>query len=128
MKNYEEKGRKGFTLTKDDFDWEFFPAGGNGGQKQNKTSSACRCTHRPSNSVGISRDERSQSQNKKLAFQRCCGTESFKKWSKLELTRQQMKNDEVVSVEDQVARDLLPHNIKVERFDTATNQWVETAF
>lgn len=119
MKPVNTKGRVGFTLTKEDFDWEYFPAGGNGGQKQNKTSSACRCTHRPSKSVGISRDQRSQPQNKKLAFERCTGTETFQKWCKLEMSRIETRELEKtapqrLTPEQQVELEMAPHNLRIE--------------
>ncbi len=114
MKTFDKNNKTGFTLTKEDFEWEFFPAGGNGGQKQNKTSSACRCVHRPSGSTGISRDERSQMQNKKLAFERCVGTKQFKAWCNIELTRMELKKSEAIPIERQVELEMLPHNIKVE--------------
>ena len=114
MKSFNKDNKSGFTLTKEDFEWEFFTAGGNGGQKQNKTASACRCVHRPSGSTGISRDERSQLQNKKLAFERCTSTKQFKEWCNLELTRMELKKSEAIPIERQVQLDMLPHNIKVE--------------
>lgn len=72
-----------FSVTKDDFDWDYFRAGGKGGQHQNKTDSAVRCTHRDSGAIGESRDEREQSRNKKIAFQRCISTDRFKLWHRL---------------------------------------------
>lgn len=72
-----------FSVTKDDFNWEYFRAGGPGGQHQNKTASACRCIHRDSGAIGESRDEREQSRNKKIAFQRCISTDRFKLWYRL---------------------------------------------
>jgi protein subunit release factor B len=72
-----------FSITKDDFIWEFFRAGGKGGQHQNKTDSACRCTHIDSGSVGESREERVQSQNRKIAFKRCISTDKFKLWHRM---------------------------------------------
>ena len=41
-----------FSLTKNDFELQFFRAGGKGGQKQNKTSSGCRIIHKESGAVG----------------------------------------------------------------------------
>lgn len=41
-----------FSLTKDDFEWEYFRGTGKGGQKKNKTSSAVRCKHLESGAVG----------------------------------------------------------------------------
>jgi hypothetical protein len=52
-----------------------------------KNATASRCTHEPSGGVGISRDERSQLQNKQLAFKRCAESEKFKKWYKVEISR-----------------------------------------
>ena len=73
-----------FTLTKKDFDVSFFRASGPGGQKVNKTSSACRIVHRASGAVGESREERSQAQNKKIAFNRMAQSKTFKSWLRLE--------------------------------------------
>lgn len=75
--------QKLFSVTKDDFDWNFFRGSGAGGQKKNKTSSACRCTHRASGAVGKSTEERSQSHNKRTAFNRCVATPEFKNWLKV---------------------------------------------
>jgi len=76
-----------FTVPRSDLRLEFFRAGGAGGQKQNKTSSACRITHMPSGAVGIARDERYQTQNRKLALQRLVGSKEFKSWCRVEVAR-----------------------------------------
>jgi hypothetical protein len=76
-----------FTIPRNDLRLEFFRAGGNGGQKQNKTSSACRITHIPSGAVGLSRDMRQQSQNRKLALERLVETKEFKDFIRLEVAR-----------------------------------------
>lgn len=69
-----------FSLTKKDFRVETFRAGGKGGQHQNKTSSGVRITHIESGAVGESREERSQLQNKKRAFERLIKTKEFQNW------------------------------------------------
>jgi hypothetical protein len=74
---------KVFTLTSKDFHFEFFRAGGPGGQKQNKTSSAARCRHVPSGAVGESREHRTQLANKRAAFRRCAESDKFQSWCKL---------------------------------------------
>jgi len=56
------------VIKKQDLRWEFFRAGGPGGQKQNKTSSAARVTHIPTGITGESRVERSQTQNRHRAI------------------------------------------------------------
>lgn len=71
-----------FSVTRDDFEWQYFRAGGKGGQKQNKTSSGVRCSHPPSHSSAEARDQRSQLQNRRSAFRRCVESDSFRKWLK----------------------------------------------
>lgn len=68
------------SVTKDDCEWQYFRAGGKGGQHQNKTSSGVRVIHHPSGSRGESREERSQLQNRKQAWRRMVESASFKIW------------------------------------------------
>jgi len=72
-----------FSIRKEDFDWQFFRGSGNGGQKRQKTSSACRCIHRASGAVGESRDGRSQSHNRETAFLHCVESPEFQSWFRL---------------------------------------------
>lgn len=76
-----------FSVTAKDCDWQFFCAGGNGGQHQNKTASACRCIHRDSGAVGISRDHREQRRNKVEAFKRMSQTKQFQHWYKIKAAK-----------------------------------------
>lgn len=103
-----------FSVTKDDFEWQFFRAGGKGGQKQNKTSSACRCIHPPSGAVGESREERSQAQNRKLAFTRCVESKAFQNW--VRATSAAMVAG-FQSVERQVDEAMKPENLKIETYE-----------
>lgn len=59
-----------FSATKKDFKVETFPAGGPGGQHQNKTDSAVRITHVESGISAECRSERSQHYNKRTAFEK----------------------------------------------------------
>jgi protein subunit release factor B len=58
------------SVTLKDCDVQTFRAGGNGGQNQNKRDTGVRIIHRASGARGEARDERSQLQNKRLAFKR----------------------------------------------------------
>lgn len=110
-----------FSVTKKDFRIDTFRAGGKGGQKQNKTSSGVRVTHIESGAVGESREERSQHQNRKIAFRRCVESDTFKKWHK-------RKCAELMGVkariEDEVERAMHPKNLKVE-VKNEHGRWVE---
>lgn len=74
-----------FSITASDCEWEYFRGSGDGGQKKQKTSSACRCRHVPSGAVGEAQDSRMQSQNRKTAFERMTKSKEFQIWLQLEI-------------------------------------------
>ncbi len=120
MKNRNKERTPFHSLTAKDFRFDFFSAGGSGGQHRDKKATACRCTHEPSKAVGVSQDERSQLQNKQLAFRRCAESLKFQKWLKVEASRllgnpslellaaqavdKMMKNDADFKIEIQVGK------------------------
>ena len=108
------------SLTSKDFTWNYFRGSGAGGQKRNKTSSAVRCTHEPSRSVGVAQDCRSQAKNRALAFSRCTGTEEFRKWIRLESARKAGTLDQVDQKVEQEMR-----KVKVEVRSPTTGRWIE---
>lgn len=98
------------SLTKKDFVVQTFRAGGKGGQKQNKTSSGVRIIHPDSGARGESREERSQHQNKEIAFRRLVASPRFKAW----LSAQHRAALEGETLEQRVARMMNPKYLKVE--------------
>lgn len=105
-----------FSVTRKDFRIDYFRAGGNGGQKQNKTNSGCRITHIASGAVGEGRDTRDQAQNRKNAFLRCVNSPKFQSWLRMEIARYN-------GAEKRVEEAMHPRNIKTEiRID---GRWTE---
>lgn len=91
-----------FSVTADDCRFEYFVGAGDGGQKKQKTKSACRCTHIASGAVGKATEDRMQLQNRKLAFQRMADTKEFKVWHKLETSRRMGEPSVESVVEEQL--------------------------
>lgn len=77
--------KRWFSVTAKDCRWQYFRGSGKGGRKRNKTDSAVRCIHEASGAVGEAEDLRTQSQNKRLAFERMAETNEFKSWLRLKI-------------------------------------------
>lgn len=69
-----------FSVSISDCVVQTFRAGGKGGQHQNKTDSGVRIIHEPSGARGESREERSQLQNKRIAFAKMAKHPRFIYW------------------------------------------------
>lgn len=110
-----------FSVTAGDCDFIFQRGRGNGGQKKNKTNSACICTHRASGAQGYAEDTRSQQQNRRLAFLRMAESEKFKQWHKLELAR---RTGDELRLQEEVDRAMRRKNLRVEGKDEK-GRWVE---
>lgn len=110
----DEPRKPFFSVTLADCEVEFFRAGGNGGQKVNKTSSACRVRHVPSGAVAECREERSQSVNKQRAFAKMAESSRFQAWLRIEVAR---REGTLREVDARVERAMEPRNIRVEIHD-----------
>lgn len=111
-----------FSLSKSkgDFIIQPFKGSGKGGQKRNKTMSACRIIHPASNTVSECQEERSFEQNKKKAFERLLEKDTFKSWFKLEKLK---TLGHLANIENQVEKDMNAKNLKIEiQID---GKWVE---
>lgn len=108
---------KVFSVTLADCEVQTFSAGGPGGQHQNTSNTGVRIIHRESGAVGISREERSQLQNKKAAFRRMVDSPKFR----IYVNRRLYFQGE--APEKRVQKDMLPDNLKIEV--RQNGKWVE---
>lgn len=95
------------TVTAADCRWDYFRGSGNGGQKKQKTSSAVRCTHEPSGAMGQCSENRQQSLNKKIAFERMAKTLKFNMWVKRQVFN-------TLDVDAWIEEQMKPENIKID--------------
>lgn len=110
-----------FSVTKADCRWDYYRGSGKGGQKRNKTSNCCRCTHIKSGAVGKSEDGRSQAQNKKRAFRRMAESKEFQNWLRIEAAR---ATGQLAEIERTVERELKNNVLVEERVD---GKWTKVA-
>lgn len=60
---------KEIEIRNEDLEWQFMRASGAGGQSVNKTSSAARLIHKPTGITIVSKQEKKQEQNRKIALE-----------------------------------------------------------
>jgi len=108
-----------FSVTRKDFEIQTFRSGGPGGQHQNTTDSGVRIIHKESGAVGISRNDRSQHRNKKLALERLTKSTKWKLW----ISRRVMEINEGITLEKQVEKSMTPENLRVEIKDEK-GKWI----
>jgi len=100
----------GFRLTAKDFKIEYLRGHGNGGQKKQKTSSACRITHEPSKVSKYCQDHREQHRNRSAAFTALCSDPRFKSWCGIRMSEIENKQ----TVEEWVEEQMQEKNLLVE--------------
>lgn len=109
------------SVTADHCKWEYFRGTGAGGQKRNKTSNCCRCTHEPSGAVGESRDSRSQRDNREAAFGRMARSKRFQDWLRVECSR---VTGVAAQIDEEIERQM--RHVRIDR-KNESGRWEEWA-
>lgn len=99
-----------FSVTKKDLKVQTFRCSGPGGQNVNKVETGVRIIHLESGAIGESREERSQHQNKKIAFRRMAESPTFKSWHRRKV-REVLTH---MTLEQEVEKAMAPENIQIE--------------
>jgi hypothetical protein len=107
----------GFRLTRKDFKIEYLRGHGNGGQKKQKTSSACRITHEPSGVNKYCQDHRERHRNQEKAFTKLTNDPRFRAWCGIRLS----EIEDGQTVEQWVDEQMKPENLKIEYFNNESN-------
>lgn len=118
-KMMKKNREKLLSVTIHDCEVQTYRGSGKGGQNRNKRDTAVRIIHHPSNAVGQAQDERSQWQNKKLAFKRMAESKEFQTWVKIEAAKQMGL---IENIKKKVEKEM--RNIKIEVKDK-NGRWIE---
>lgn len=102
-----------FSLTAKDFEFQTFCTGGKGGQHRNAKQNGVRCIHPPSGAVAEHRDGRDQFRNKQEAFRKCCESEKFRAWHRVETLR---IRGMLKGIDQKIDEMMSPENLKIEYF------------
>ena len=110
MKN-KRKRELILSVTKRDFDIQFFSGTGAGGQHRNKHQNCVRMTHRESGVHATGQSSRSRQANLREAFTTIIRSKAFNSWHKMEVAERILNGK---SVREKVRQMMSPENLKVE--------------
>lgn len=99
-----------FSITKNDLTIQTFRSGGKGGQHQNKRDTGVRVIHNESKAVGEARDSKSQTKNKRAAFERMVKSSKFKLWMNTKI----WESIEKTNIDDYVNTQMNIDNLTIE--------------
>ena len=100
-----------FSVTKKDFDIQYFSGTGAGGQHRNKHQNCVRMTHAESGATATGQSSRSRQANEREAFRGIVNSKTFNAWLKME-TAERLVNGQ--SIRDKVQKMMSPENLKID--------------
>lgn len=103
------------SLTKKDFTVTYFSGSGSGGQHRNKHQNCVRIKHEESGITVIGTEQKSRTQNQKIAFRRLCTNKKFMNWLKI-------KSIHESDIKRKVEEAMKEENLKVEKKEDG--KWV----
>jgi protein subunit release factor B len=106
-----------FSITKKDFKVNFIHCPGHGGQNVNKVETDARIVHPESGAVAESCEQRTQYQNKKIAFNKLIKSEKFQIWFKKKCGLEMMSKEEKREIERKVDGMMKEENLKIEYYN-----------
>jgi peptide chain release factor 1 len=108
-----------FSLTKKDFDVQWYSGTGAGGQHRNKHQNCCRIIHKETGVKSTGQSNRDRIANQKEAFQNLIKHPKFKLWFNLKV----MEALSEETVEEKVHKQMEPENLMIEVKDER-GRWV----
>lgn len=104
-----------FSLTKKDFEIDWFSGKGAGGQYRNKHQNCCRIRHKESGVIGTGQSHRNRKANQEEAFNNLTSNPNFKMWLNKEIyNRSEQKKKDELEIEKKVKEAMKKENIKIE--------------
>ena len=112
MKNKKRKrGELILSITKKDFDIQYFSGTGAGGQHRNKHQNCVRMMHRDSGTSATGQSSKSRQSNLREAFTNIIKSDKFRSWHRMEVSERMLNGS---SVREKVRQMMKPENLKVE--------------
>ena len=112
-----------FSITKKDFEIQYFSGTGAGGQYRNKHQNCVRLKHNDSGITTTGQSNRNRASNLKEAFNNLINSPKFKIWC----NRKVCEVLEGGTIEEKVKEMMRPENLKIEVLDE-NSKWVRAAF
>lgn len=109
-----------FSVTKKEFEINWFSGSGAGGQHRNKHQNCCRIKHIESGAMATGQSNRSRQANLKEAFNGLANNPKFKVWLNMKIK----ESLDGKSLEERVKEMMTPENLRVECRDDK-GRWVE---